>query len=57
MVVHTFSQTDEWLQDYQHFLSLFGLTAGVNKAVTMMLTKKMNLSFAWVHGPEKYLSL
>ncbi len=55
MVVHTFSKTNEWLEDYQFFLSLFDLKAGINAAVTTTIGKGMNLSFAWVHGSEKYL--
>jgi len=55
MVVHTFSKTNEWLEDYQYFLSLFGLEAGINQAVTVKIADEINLSFAWVHGSEKYL--
>lgn len=57
MVVHTFSQTNEWLKDYQYFLSLFGLEAEINQAVTVKIVDEINLSFAWVHGSEKYLKL
>ena len=55
MAVHTFSRTNEWLDDYQYFLSLFGLEAGVNEAVSTSLPTGMNLTFAWVHGPDRYL--
>ena len=55
MVVHSFSKTNKWLKDYQYFLSLFGLEAGINQAVTVKLSSEINLSFAWVHGSEKYL--
>jgi len=55
MVVHTFSTTDEWLEDFQYFLSLFGLKAGVNQAVSVKLENEINLSLAWVHGSESYL--
>ncbi len=57
MVVHTFSKTDEWFEDYQYFLSIFGLEAGINQAVAVQLPGEINLSFAWVHGSEKYLKL
>ncbi len=57
MVVHTFSRTNEWFEDYNYFLSLFGLSSEVNKAVRITLKNKINLSFAWVHGSEKYLTL
>ncbi len=55
MVVHTFSTTNEWLEDFQYFLSLFGLKAGVNQAVSVKLENEINLSLAWVHGSESYL--
>jgi hypothetical protein len=55
MVVHTFSKTNEWIEDYQYFLSLFGLKAGINQAVVVKLENEINLSLAWVHGSENYL--
>lgn len=55
MVVHTFSKTNEWLDDYQYFLSLFGLDGGVNQAVSTTINKYMNLTLAWVQGSKKYL--
>lgn len=55
MVVHSFSTTNEWFEDYQSFLALFGLKAGINQAVTVKIANGINLSFAWVHGSEKYL--
>ena len=55
MVVHSFSKTNEWLEDYQYFISLFGLEAGINQAVTLKLSNEIKLSFAWVHGSEKHL--
>jgi len=57
MVVHTFSKTNEWFENYQYFLSLFKLKAEVNQAVSVKLANEINLSFAWVHGSEKYLEL
>lgn len=57
MVVHTFSRTNEWLAEYQYFISLFGLEAGVDQAVSVKIDDEINLSFAWVHGSEKYLEM
>jgi len=57
MVVHSFSKTNEWIEDYQYFLSLFGLHAEINQAVTTKIGNRINLSFAWVHGSENYLKL
>jgi len=50
MVVHSFSKNNEWLEDYQVFLSLFGLEAGVNQAVSTSIELDLTLHFAWVHG-------
>lgn len=55
MVVHSFSETNEWFDDYRYFLSLFGLEAEPDQAVSVKLSGGINLSFAWVHGSEKYL--
>lgn len=55
MAVHTFSPTNEWLEDYQSFLSLYGLNAGVNQAVSTLLETGMTLCLAWVHGDSKWL--
>ena len=55
MVVHTFSRTNEWFDDYKYFLSLFNLDAEINRAATVRVNNDINLSFAWVHGPEKFL--
>ena len=55
MIVHSFSTTNEWLEDYRYFLSLFGLVGGVNQADTVSISDSINLTFAWVHGDEKYL--
>jgi len=55
MVVHSFSPTNEWLEDYQAFLKLFELEAGVDEAVSTRLPSGLPLHFAWVHGLERYL--
>ena len=56
-VVHSFSKTNEWFEDYEYFLSLLGLQAGINCANRINISHDMGLSFAWVHGDEKYLKL
>ena len=55
MVVHSFSKTDEWFDDYRYFLSLFELETEPDQAVSVKLSGGMNLSLAWVHGSEEYL--
>jgi len=50
MIVHSFSPDNQWFDDYQAFIKLFGLKAGVDEAVSTGLTNGMNLHLAWVHG-------
>ncbi len=55
MVVHSFSPTNEWIEDYQAFIGLFGLTAGIGEPATARLPSGVKLHFAWVHGDENFL--
>ena len=57
MVVHTFSESNEWFDDYSYFLSLFDLEGEINKTVFTKLKSGINLYFAWVHGNSKYLNI
>ena len=57
MIVHSFSKTSERFEDYEYFLSLFGLKAGVNQAGSVRISNSINLSFAWVQGSERYLEV
>ncbi len=43
MVVHTFSPTNEWFENYQ---ALFGLKNGVDQAKTVALFSDINFHFA-----------
>ncbi len=55
MIVHSFSPTNEWIEDYQAFTELFGVTGGVNEAVTVKISSGKTLHLAWVHGDEMFL--
>lgn len=50
MVVHSFSPSNEWIEDYQAFTELFGVTGGVNEVVTVDIPDSKALHLAWVHG-------
>ena len=57
MLVHSFSQYDEWFEDYSQFLALFGLNNV--KPDSLVFAKNINgidLYFSWVRGDKKYLS-
>jgi hypothetical protein len=56
MLVHSFSQTEEWFPDYEKFLSLYGIETGVNRIVSAGELDGIKLHFAWVRGDAKYLS-
>lgn len=55
MLVHSFSQTEEWFSDYEDFLSLFGAEAKANSIVSVGARSGVSLYFAWVRGDKKYL--
>ena len=57
MLVHSFSQTDEWFEDYAAFLNLFNLTAETNEVVTAGVKSGIQLHFAWVRGNQRYLTV
>jgi hypothetical protein len=58
MLVHSFSQADASLSDYQAFLGLLGVAGGVNQAVSVGFRSGVQLHLAWVRsglppgGPE-----
>ncbi len=56
VLVHSFSQYDEWFEDYSQFLALFGLNNV--EPDSLMFAKNINgidLYFSWVRGDKKYL--
>ena len=56
MLIHSFSQYDEWFEDYSQFLALFGLNNV--KPDSLVFAKNINgidLYFSWVRGDKKYL--
>lgn len=57
MIVHSFSPSNEWFEDYQTFIDLFKLNAGINELTLITLPNGIVLYFAWIHGDEKYLKI
>ncbi len=55
VIIHSFSPTNEWFEDFAKFVSLFGSTPEVNSVVSAKLPNEMLLHFAWIHGNEEYL--
>lgn len=56
MLVHSFSPTNQWFDDFAAFVSLLGRKAEVDHLVTAVVSKGMPLHLGWVHGGERYLS-
>lgn len=56
MLVHSFSQTDEWFSDFAAFVLLFGSQAAVGKLVSARSASDVTLHFGWVRGNPAYLA-
>jgi hypothetical protein len=56
MLVHSFSQADEWFEDYTAFVALFGASASINTLVSVGACAGISLHFAWVRGDKQFLS-
>lgn len=55
MIVQSFSQEHRWLEDFQAFVTLFGLRAELDQAVTYELPSGMPLTLGWAVGSEAFL--
>ena len=55
MLVHSFSQDDEHIEDYASFLRLFGVIGEINRIVSVGEVGGVQLYFGWVRGDPKYL--
>jgi hypothetical protein len=55
MLVHTFSQTDKWFDDYFDFVKLFGLNAKKDNIVGPIILNDIYLYFGWVTGDKRFL--
>jgi len=51
------SQADEWFEDYECFLSLFGVKGGANSVSSVGRRGGVLLYFAWVQGENRYLQI
>ena len=55
MLVHSFSQTCEWFEDYAAFAKLLGVQAEVNRIVSVGERGGTELHLGWVCGDARYL--
>ena len=56
MLIHSFSETYEWYDDFANFVALFNLSAAKDSVVGPAKVGKIDLYFGWVRGDKKYLS-
>lgn len=55
MIVHSFSQTSEWFEDYSNFLKLFGSVARHGELSWLGEMAGVGLYSAWIKGAGDYL--
>ena len=55
MLVHSFSQSNEWFSDYSQLLALFDLDAQTDSLAFAGNISATDLYFGWVRGDKKYL--
>jgi hypothetical protein len=57
MMIHSFSQTNEWFDDFAAFAKLFGVVPRINTVHSAGNMRGINLYLCWVKGDKKYLSM
>ncbi len=56
MIVHSFSKTALWFDDFAMFMNLLGLTAIRDRLLTTVLPSGLPMHFGWATGNPIYLS-
>jgi hypothetical protein len=56
MLVHSFSETGKWFDDYREFVELFNLNASKDAVVGPVILNGVKLYFGWVSGKKVELS-
>jgi hypothetical protein len=56
MVVHSFSQSDEWFDDFAQFLEMFGVKARVGELVAMGQRGPIAVYAGWARGDPRFLA-
>ena len=55
MIVHSFSQTNEWFEYYQAFTELFGAKPAISELAHCGKLRSIDLYCGWAKGNKKYL--
>lgn len=56
MLVHSFSKSRDWFEDYAAFAALYGAEVIANRVVTVAQLGNVQLHLCWVCGNEQYLT-
>ncbi len=56
MLVHSFSPTNRWFEEFSAFLALFDAPAEIGRLTTVKARNDIPLHLAWVHGDERFLN-
>ena len=56
MVIHSFSPSDEWLPDFNAFLSLFGASAQVGELAWLLRRGELSVHAGWARGDPRFLA-
>jgi len=56
MLVHSFSPTNKWFEEFRAFVALFKGATEVGKISTVKVKDNMSPHLAWVHGDERFLN-
>jgi hypothetical protein len=55
MLVHSFSQTHEWFEDFERFARLFGVPVKPNRVVPVADRDGVMLHLGWASGHQRFL--
>ena len=55
MIVHSFSQSDEWFDDFARFATILGALPGKSRLLPISRHSSPSLHIGWVSGEERYL--
>lgn len=56
LLIHSFSQTNEWFEDYRNFIQLYGVDANEGHPVCLAKPDGVMLYAVWVKGNPEYLT-
>jgi hypothetical protein len=55
LVIHSFSQSDEWFDEFGEFVWLYGESAAVGQLATLVAGTTIKVLAGWARGNAKYL--